>query len=348
MKLSKIFKTWEFALFVLLIVEIIVLGIINPIFLNFDNLLYATLDFSHILFAALPLTLVIITAGIDISSVSIMGLVSIVLGLVWVAGVNVFLAMFIAIFIGMLAGAFNGVFTANTDVNPLVITLGSLFMFAGFAQGLPVLLDKLNFKIYGSGGLAAYQYEGITGLPDSFINLAGGSLGSIPYPIIFVLLFAAVLAVLLHKTRFGRYLYQIGVNMDAAKYSGVPVKKTLIITYIISGFGAAIAGIMLTSYFTSARADLGADALLPIITAVVLGGADILGGRGTILGTLLAGLVLGYLHQGLLAIGVSSDVIQVVIGSVLIASMAIRALINNISQRVQNKKTLSKRKEAKI
>ena len=340
MKISKLIKTWEFSLFILLIAEIIILGLINPIFLDIENLLYATLDFSHILLAALPLTLVIITAGIDISSVSVMGLASIVLGLSWVAGVPIILAIVAALLVGILAGLFNGVFTANTDVNPLVITLGSLFMFAGFAQGLPILLDKLNFKVAGSGGLAAYQYEGITGLPYSFTDIAATTIWLIPLPFIIVLIFAAILALLLHKTRFGRSLYYIGVNLDASGYSGIAVKKILILVYIISGFGAALAGVILTAYFTSARADLGSDALLAIITAVVLGGSDILGGKGTILGTLLAGLVLGYLQQGLLAIGISGDIIQVVIGAVLIASLAIRALMNAVSQRRQNQKTL--------
>ena len=328
MSWTRYLRTWEFALAVLLVLEIIVLGMVNPVFFNIENLLYSTLDFSHILFAALPLTLVIITAGIDISGVSVMGLASITLGLVWVAGVNVFAALAVALLIGILAGAFNGFFVSRTDVNPLVITLGTLFMFAGLAQGMPALLDKLGFKAYGSAGLAAYQYEGITGLPDAFILLTEGTVGIVPYPFIAVLLFALALSLLLHKTRFGRYLYLIGVNPEAARYAGVPIRRVLVWAYVLSGFGAALAGVMLTSYFTSARADLGGDALLPIITAVVLGGADILGGSGTILGTLLAGMILGFLRQGLLAIGVTNDLIQVVVGGLLISAMAAKQLVH--------------------
>jgi len=344
MSWTRYLRTWEFALAILLVLEILVLGIINPVFFNMENLLYSTLDFTHILFAALPLTLVIITAGIDISGVSIMGLASITLGLVWVAGINVFVALAVALLVGVLAGAFNGVFVSRTDVNPLVITLGTLFMFAGLAQGMPALLDKLGFKAYGSAGLAAYQYEGITGLPDSFIALTEGTIGIVPYPFIAVLLFALVLSLLLHKTRFGRYLYLIGVNPKASIYSGVPIRKILIWAYVLSGFGAALAGTMLTSYFTSARADLGGDALLPIITAVVLGGADILGGSGTILGTLLAGMILGFLRQGLLAIGVTNDLIQVVVGGLLIFAMAAKQMIHVYGEYRLKRKALSKRK----
>jgi len=320
------------------------LGMINPTFYNLENLLYSTLDFMHILFAALPLTLVIITAGIDISGVSIMGLASITLGLSWVAGVNIFVAAGIALLVGVLAGLFNGVFVAKTDVNPLVVTLGTLFMYAGLAQGLPSLLDLLGFKAYGSEGLAAYQYEGITGLPDAFIALTEGTIGIVPYPLILVLLFALVLGLLLHRTRFGRYLYLIGVNPEAARYSGVPIVRALVLAYVLSGFGAALAGVMLTSYMTSARADLGGDALLPIITAVVLGGADILGGSGTILGTLLAGTLLGFLRQGLLAMGVTNDLIQVVVGGLLIAAMAAKQLVARLGERRLNRQALSGRK----
>jgi len=332
MKIVKWLKTWEFALAVLLVVEIAVLGIINPNFLNLENLLYSTNDFTHIMLAALPLTLVIISAGIDISSVSVMGLASISLGLSWVAGVNIFVAILIALLIGILAGMFNGAFAANTDVNPLVITLGSLFMFAGIATGLPGLLDALGFSAYGASGFSAYLYEGITGLPHSFNNIAHGGVGLIPTPLFIVLAFALVLAILLHATRFGRYLYLIGVNAKAAKYSNVPVKPVLVTAYALSGFGAALAGVILTSYFTSARSDLGKEALLTIITVVVLGGADINGGKGSILGTLLAGFLIGFLRQGLLAMGVTSDVVPVVIGALLVTVVALKILFSAFNQ----------------
>jgi len=202
-----------------------------------------------------------------------MGLASIVLGLSWVAGADIWLAVLIALAVGSLAGTFNGLLVANTDVNPLVLTLGSMFMFAGIATGLPGVLDLLGFKAYGAGGFAAYQYEGITGLPKEFTALAHGGLGWVPNPLIAVLLFALVLSLILHRTRFGRYLYLIGVNPNVARYSGVPVKSVIVVVYTLSAFGAAIAGVILTSYFTSARSDLGSEALLNIITAVVLGSA---------------------------------------------------------------------------
>lgn len=332
-------KSWEFALVVVLVVEILILGAINPNFLSLQNLLFSTSDFTHVIIAALGLTLVIITAGIDISGVSIMGLASIVLGLTWVATKDINLAVAAALIVGCLAGAFNGAFVAFTDINPLVITLGSMFMFAGIATGLPGVLSYVGFGAYGAGGVAAYQYEGITGLPPEFGSLALGGIGWVPNPLIAVLVLAVVLSLVLHRTAFGRYLYLIGVNPGAARYSGVPVKRVLIAVYLINGFCAAIAGVMLTSYFTSARSDLGSEALLPIITAVVLGGASILGGSGTVVGTLLAGLVLGFLRQGLLALGVTNNVVPVVVGGLLIGIVAMKLLTADLSLKRRNRRT---------
>ncbi len=332
-------KTWEFALVVVLIVELLALGAINPAFLKLENLLFSTSDFAHVILAALGLTLVVITAGIDISGVAIMGLASIVLGVSWVAGADIVLAVFIALLAGSSAGAFNGALVANTDISPLVITLGSLFMFAGIATGLPGILASIGFEAYGAGGFSAYLYEGITGLPRGFTRFASGGIGWVPNPLIAVLVMAALLSLILLRTRFGRYLYLIGVNPEAARYSGVPVKRVLVAVYAMSGFSAALAGVILTSYFTSARSDLGSEALLPIITAVVLGGASILGGSGTVLGTLLAGLVLGFLRQGLLALGVTSAVVPVVVGGLLVGIVALKLITADVAQKRRNERS---------
>ncbi len=334
MKIPQIFKSWETALVFLLAGVIFGFGAVNSSFLNVDNLLYSTSDFAHIMFAALPLTLVIITGGIDISISSVMGLSAVVLGVTWQAGVDVFAAMGIALTVGVIAGAINGLLVANTDINPLVITLGTLFLYSGIATGI-------------AGSLGASGYEGISGLPRRFTRLAHGSLGPVPYPLIIILILVIFYSFLLHGTRFGRSLYLIGINEEAARFSGIPVKRVIVEAYILSGLGAALAGSMLTAYFTSARSDLGGEALLPTITAVVLGGTNILGGSGTIVGTFLATLVLGYLKQGLLAIGVTSDVSQVVIGSLLVIVVAAKSLTAEINRKRLNRRALQMRDQTK-
>ena len=331
------FRSWEFALAVVLVVELIVLGIINPAFLNIENLLFSTSDFVHVIIAAVGLTLIIMTGGMDISGVSIMGLASIVAGLSYVAGAPIELAVVVALIVGFGAGAFNGTVVANTDVNPLVITLAMMFLYAGIATGLPTLLDMLGFVSAGAGGFEAYQYEGISGLPKHFTWLGTGGIGWVPNPLIITVIIAAIASWLMLGTRFGRYLKLIGVSADVARYTGVPVKRTLITVYAINGIAAAIAGLVLTAYFTSARSDLGADALLNIITAVVLGGSSIYGGQGSVLGTFLAGLALGFLRQGLLALGITSDVVPVIVGSVLIGTVALKIGMSVLNTRRANR-----------
>lgn len=334
MKILKLLRNWESALVGLLIAEVLLFGAITPSFLNLDNLFYSTNDFTHIMLAALPLTLVMITGGIDISVASMMGLSSVVLGVSWLSGVNVFVAMGLALLVGLLAGAFNGVLVAYSDIQPLVITLGTLFLYSGLATGI-------------AGMQGAESYEGISGLPTSFNNISHGSIGIVPYPLLIVLAFALILHITLTRTRFGRSLFLIGVNPQAARFSGIPVQRVIIGAYALSGFGAALAGVMLTSYFTSARSDLGGEALLPIITAVVLGGTSNLGGSGTIPGTLIASLAVGFLKQGLLAVGVTNDVSQVVIGSMLVIIVASKLGSAALNQLRMNRKALRASEESK-
>ena len=332
-----VLKSWEAMLAVALVVELVVLGLINPAFLNIENLLFSTSDFVHVIIAAVGLTLVIMTGGMDISGVSIMGLCSIVLGLSFVAGVPIWAGVGLALLVGTGAGAFNGTVIAKTDVNPLVITLAMLFFYAGVATGLPTLLDMMGFAVAGAGGFEAYQYEGITGLPKSFTWIGTGALGWVPVPLILTLIIAAVATYAMHRTRFGRFLKLIGVSDAVARFTGVPVTRTLVTVYALNGFACAVAGLVLTAYFTSARSDLGAEALLNIITAVVLGGSSIYGGQGSVLGTVLAGLVLGYLRQGLLALGVTSDVVPVIVGGLLIGSVALRIGTGALAARRANR-----------
>ncbi|HHL21074.1 MAG TPA: autoinducer 2 import system permease LsrD [Aliiroseovarius sp.] len=337
MKGAKWFRSWEFMLLLALVVELGVLGLINPAFLDVQNLLFSTSDFVHVILAAVGLTLIIMTGGIDISGVSLMGLASIVLGLSFVAGAPIWLAVALALGVGLLAGAFNGTVVANTDVNPLVVTLAMLFFYSGLATGLPSLLDMLGFKAYGAGGFEAYQYEGINGLPKSFTWFGTGRIGWVPMPLVITIVLSLAAGWLMTRTRFGRFLQLIGVNQKAALHAGVPVRRTLVAVYALNGFAAAMAGLMLTAYFTSARADLGSEALLNIITAVVLGGSSIYGGEGSVLGTFLAGLVLGYLRQGLLALGITSDVVPVIVGALLISTVATRIALSALNRKRANR-----------
>ncbi|HSU80394.1 MAG TPA: autoinducer 2 import system permease LsrD, partial [Candidatus Angelobacter sp.] len=284
---------WEGFLFLCILLELIIFGSINSSFLNFTDILYSMNDYMYVGIAAIPMTLVMVSGGIDVSVGSIMGLASIVLGVSWTHGVNVWLAVLVALVVCCVAGLFNGVIISFTKIQPLVITLGSLFLFSGIALVI-------------SGGGKASGYEGISGLPNGFIGLANNSVLGIPNLVLIFLLFISLGTFLLHFTKFGRKVFLVGINNEAAKFSGLKTRSIMLLTYIIAGFGGGVAGVLLTSYFSSARSDLGSDAILPIITAVVLGGTSIYGGKGSVIGTALASIVIGMLEYGLQLVGMSS------------------------------------------
>ena len=302
---------WEGVLIVLFLVEFILFSLINSDFLNISNLLFSTNDFLFIAIAAIPMTFVIVTGGIDVSIGSIMGLTSILIGVLWMNGIPILFAVIIALIISCLAGALNGLIIKMTDVEPLVVTLGTMFLYGGIALVI-------------SGGAGASGYEGISGLPDTFVQLANGSFIGIPNLLWLLIVLTVLCTVLFHRTIYGRHVKLTGANENTAKYTGIKTKKVVIIAYILSGLGGGLGGTFLTAYFGSARADMGSETILPIITAVVLGGTLITGGKGSIIGTVLASIFIGLMQYGLQMTGLTNEQSNVVIGIILILSVIMR------------------------
>ena len=302
---------WEGVLIVLLLVEFILFSLINSDFLNISNLLFSTNDFLFIAIAAIPMTFVIVTGGIDVSIGSIMGLTSILIGVLWMNGIPILFAVIIALIISCLAGALNGLIIKMTDVEPLVVTLGTMFLYGGIALVI-------------SGGAGASGYEGISGLPDAFVQLANGSFIGIPNLLWLLIVLTVLCTVLFHRTIYGRHVKLTGANENTAKYTGIKTKKVVIIAYILSGLGGGLGGAFLTAYFGSARADMGSETILPIITAVVLGGTLITGGKGSVIGTVLASIFIGLMQYGLQMTGLTNEQSNVVIGIILILSVIMR------------------------
>ncbi|WP_410982936.1 ABC transporter permease [Bacillus cereus] len=311
MKYARGFLRWEGVLIVLLIIDFILFGLLNSDFFNISNLLFSMNDFVFITIAAIPMTFVIVTGGIDVSVGSIMGLTSILIGVLWINGIPVILAVIIALVISCLAGCINGLIIKMTDVEPLVVTLGTMFLYSGIALAI-------------SGGSNASGYEGISGLPDSYVQLANGSFIGIPNLLWLLVFLTTLFTILLHRTKYGRCVMLTGTNEKAAKYSGIRTKKVVIIAYILSGLGGGLGGAFLTAYFGSARADIGSETILPVITAVVLGGTLITGGKGSVLGTVLASIFIGMMQYGLQMTGLTNEQSNVVIGIILILSVIIR------------------------
>jgi AI-2 transport system permease protein len=303
---------WETSLVILLVVELLALSLLSPKFLDISRLLQSSSDYVWIGMVAIPLVLVMISGGIDISIGSMISLCSITLGVVYAAGAPIWIAIAAALGVGMLAGFVNGLLILITGAQAIVITLGTLFLYAGIAVGLS-----------GLGGVSAY--EGISALPDAFVDFGNGDVLGIPNQALVFLVMVAVFSFLLHGSLVGRRLRLIGVNPETARYAGIPVGRTTVFAYVMTGLGAAISGTMLTAYFASARPDLGATALLPAVTAVVVGGVSIYGGTGTVFGAAVATVVIGLLTQGLRFTGLPNEFVIVLIGVVLILAAATRS-----------------------
>ncbi|MBJ3592531.1 autoinducer 2 ABC transporter permease LsrD [Salmonella enterica subsp. enterica serovar Saintpaul] len=304
---------WEIALFALLIAEILAFGVLNPRLLDINVLLFSTSDFICIGIVALPLTMVIVSGGMDISFGSTIGLCSIALGVLFQAGVPLSLAIPATLLLGALCGLINAGLIIYTGINPLVITLGTMYLFSGSA-------------LLMSGMAGATGYEGIGGFPQGFTEFANLDVAGVPVPLLFFILCVLFFWLLMHKTHIGRNIFLIGQSNRVALYSAIPVNKTLCAIYAMTGFSAAIAAVLLVSYFGSARSDLGASFLMPAITAVVLGGANIYGGSGSILGTAIAVLLVGYLQQGLQMAGVPNQISSALSGALLIVVVVGRSV----------------------
>lgn len=317
--LKKRLKSWEVVLFLILVSEFVIFASKNSKFLMPRVLFGSINDIISICIISLFVTFVMITGGIDIQAGSIVGLSSIVLGVAWQdGGMNIWVASLLAVIAAACCGALSGFFVAYCQVQPMVVTLGGSFLFSGLA----LLVSNLS---------ATESYKGISGFPDAFIWISKFKLfGVIPNQLLIFIVLAVIAYILLHKTKYGRQIFLVGVNQAAAEYSGLNTRLIIMSTYILSGISASIAGIVLTSYLGTAKSDLGATLTLPIITAVVLGGTLSTGGKGSVLGTALAAVVIGILRFGLpLCFKISQQYLDIPVGMLLLVVVIGRALANH-------------------
>ena len=311
--LKKSVVRWESFLIVLLLVEVLVFGLINPKFLMPRVFLGSINNFMTICIVSLFVTFVLITGGIDIQSGAIVGLTSIFIGVLWNdAGLNIYAASLLGLALGAFCGALSGFFVAFTGVQPMVVTLGGSFLYSGLA------LMITNFS-------STESYKGISGFPKAFTQFVKGRIfGIIPSQLLIFLVLVLIAYLLLHRTTYGRQVFLCGVNKNAAAYCGIRTRLIIMSTYILSGLGASLAGVLLTAYLGTAKTDLGKEITLPVITAVVLGGTSNLGGAGGVIGTALAALVIGILRFGLSMANVNTQYLDIPVGILLVLAVAIR------------------------
>ncbi len=316
--------------FVALIVLIIVFTLLSDAFLTPTNLITMTKHVAYNAILALGMLLVIVTGGIDLSIGSIVGLSGIVAGTMlqgWELSVfdttaypAVWVVILVALAVGGLVGALNGILVTRFNVAPFIATLGTLYI----ARGAALLIsDGSTFpRLQGDPEL------GNTGF--SFLGVAR-PLG-IPTAIWIMVVFAVVIWVLVTRTPFGRHLYATGGNERAAQLAGVPVRSVKMRVYIISGVCAAMAGLIIASELTSAAPQTGNTFELNAIAAVVIGGASLAGGRGTVKGALIGAFVIGFLSDGLVMVGVSTFWQTVIKGLVIVLAV----MLDQGQQRLKN------------
>jgi rhamnose transport system permease protein len=304
------FPNGEWALALVLIFEIALFSAIGENFFTAENFFEIVRLSVELGLLALAMTPIVITGGIDLSVGSMMALAAIVFGAAWHdAGLPIPIAALLALVTGCAGGALNAVLITKLDIPPLIVTLGSFSLFRGIAEGITH---------------AAVNYSGF---PASFLWLGQGYLGGVvpvQFPIFLAVL--AAYAVLLHRSAIGRTIYAIGFSASGARYAGVPVKRRLGMLYFLSGAVAALAAIIYIAHLGQAKSDAGSGYELAAITAVVLGGTSVFGGRGTILGTLFGLFSISILQNGLRLAALPSEMSGVLTGTVLIVTIALGRL----------------------
>jgi rhamnose transport system permease protein len=316
--LSKLAR-WEVVLALLLVADLVVNATISPYFLDPWTLSDATFSFTEKAIVALPMALLIIAREIDISVSGIIALTSVTMGMAAQAGAGTPVLLCIGLATGAGAGAINGALVTQLRVPSIVATIGTMSLFRGVAYG-----------VLGDTVLKAY--------PHSFAGFGQGYVfGPVSFEFLLFTLLAAVVGVFLHLTIFGKRLYAMGANPVAAAHSGVSVDRYRFWLFVATGAASALASILLTSRLGSTRPSIAQGWELEIISMVILGGVSVAGGRGTVIGVVLAAALMGFVTFGLGLRNVPGIVMSIVVGALLIIVAAIPTLSRRIANRRHSK-----------
>ena len=284
------------------------LWMLTPFFLTVSNLVNVVEQTSINAIVAVGMTFVILSGGIDLSVGSIVALSGVVLGTALQGNVPLPVAVLLSLLAGLACGIGNGALVALGRLPPFIVTLGMM----SIARGAALLVT---------------EGRPVSGFAASFRALATGRVGVVPAPVIVMAIVYAIASFVLVRTTFGRYVYAIGGNEEAARLSGVAVRfhKTLI--YGVCGVTSAVAAVVLTARLNSAQPIAGINYELDAIAATVIGGTSLMGGEGTLGGTLVGALIMGVLRNGLNLLGVSAFIQQIVIGAVIVVAVLLDTLL---------------------
>jgi len=317
--------SYNLVLFIICILLFVGFGIYNPAFFDSFYVAETAKMIMEIGIMSLPLTLLIVMAGIDFSMASTLVLAAALGGIVAMS-TNPIIGMFVTFFVGLLCGGFNGFLIAFLRLPPLVTTLATMYLYKGLIRGLTLGNPRIGTNVSATSIAMFFGSGVILGIPTQTW--------------IFVFL-AIIFYFLLGYTSYGRKLYAIGFNEDAAQFSGINTKLVKFITYIITGFIFSIAGLVFMGRFSTIQFDSADAYTMQVITAVVLGGADIRGGKGNVKGTVLGVMIIGFLRSGMNLIFLPQTQQKIVIGIILLISLLVSEIINQRSVGIPGKNSSS-------
>jgi rhamnose transport system permease protein len=297
---------WEVLLLVLLGCTIAYGNHVSQYFLQSSNLFFICLNVGEVAIMALPLTLIVITGEIDLSVASTLGLCGVLMAELFKHGWGIWPAMILAVLLGAVLGAVNGVLVTRIGLPSLAVTIGTLTLYRGIAQGI-LPTDTIGGFPTGLSSI------GVIPIPHTHV----------PYSFLFFAVLAVAFGVVLHATPLGRAIFAIGAGQEAAFFAGIRVKRIKFWLFVLSGMLSGFAGVLWTLRFASARYDSGVGLELFVVTVVLLGGISIFGGRGTIIGVVIAVAVLGCLQTALTADQVPAQDQNIVVGILLVASVIV-------------------------
>jgi rhamnose transport system permease protein len=303
-RIAHFLLSWESLIFILFLLVVSVNSLLSPVFLDPSNLFDATLNFTEKAIIAMPMIFVIILGDIDISVASIIALSALFMGMAGAHGAPTIALAGIGLGVGLLAGLFNGFLISRFDIPAIAVTLGTMSLFRGIANA--VLGDHAYTKFPADFGFLGQGY--------AIANL-------VPLELLVFVAIAAVAVVILNLTVFGRYSYAIGNNRVAAKFSGVPVARVRVAVFAATGLCSGLSAILLTSRIGSCNPNIAAGWELDVITMVVLGGVAITGGKGNVLGVIIAAFLLGFMKFGLAVVNVQGAIMNVITGALLIVAI---------------------------
>jgi len=314
MKLSK-----ESTLGIIAVTTIILMALISPGFLssnNIDSMMFQLPEFGLL---SLAMMVVIITGGIDLSITYLAALSGVGTAYMLISGYPIILAIIVGVIVGLLCGAFNGIVVSKIGVSPILVTLGTMVLFEGII-------------------LAITKGTSVSGFPETYSLIGNGYyLGLFPISMIIFVFFVILTSILLNKTSWGRSVYMYGSNDVATLFSGIKNSRVLMKVYLYAGLLAAISAVIMTSRYNSVKVDMGSSYLLQSVAAAVLGGTNILGGYGKVMGTVYAVIIFQVLSNGLNLFGVHRAIVDVFIGAILILVLTFNFIIDKYKSSTETK-----------